>query len=122
VIAEDAVLLREDLAKLSASCDCDVVAKVDEHRPDLLVADVRMPPGFTDEGLRAGPGPADTDHRWVLAVLRFLEPEPDASAPSDSRHRRQVTPERPRTGAACRCRPLHSSACSLSTRHPPPFG
>ena len=63
VIPEDAVLLREGLAKLFASRDCDVVATVgdaatlllavDQHRPDLLVADVRMPPGFTDEVLRA---------------------------------------------------------------------
>ena len=65
MIAVDAVLLREDLAKLSASCDCDVVAKVDEHRPDLLVADVRMPPGFTDEGC-AGPGPGG--HRPSLGA------------------------------------------------------
>jgi DNA-binding NarL/FixJ family response regulator len=63
VIAEDSVLLRDGLARLFASRDIKVVAAVgdatallqavDEHRPDLLVADVRMPPNFTDEGLRA---------------------------------------------------------------------
>nr|WP_255707751.1 response regulator transcription factor [Microtetraspora sp. AC03309] len=30
-----------------------LVTAVEEHRPDVVVADVRMPPGFTDEGLRA---------------------------------------------------------------------
>ncbi|MEU5860040.1 MULTISPECIES: response regulator transcription factor [unclassified Nonomuraea] len=63
VIAEDAVLLREGLVGLlerfghtvAASVgDADaLVAAVAEHRPDAVVTDVRMPPGFTDEGLRA---------------------------------------------------------------------
>jgi len=84
VIAEDAVLLREGLAKLFASRDCDVVAAVgdaaalllavDEHRPDLLVADVRMPPGFTDEGLRAA---IQVRRRWpavgVLVLSQYVE-------------------------------------------------
>jgi DNA-binding NarL/FixJ family response regulator len=84
VIAEDAVLLREGLAKLFASRDCDVVATVgdaetlllavDEHRPDLLVADVRMPPGFTDEGLRAA---IQVRREWpavgVLVLSQYVE-------------------------------------------------
>ncbi|MFB9239906.1 response regulator [Plantactinospora siamensis] len=63
VIAEDSVLLRDGLVRLFAAQGVEVAAAVgdavellravDEHRPDLLVADVRMPPGFTDEGLRA---------------------------------------------------------------------
>lgn len=63
VLAEDGVLLREGLAGLLARFGLDVVAAVGdadalvaavaEHRPDLVVTDVRMPPGFTDEGLRA---------------------------------------------------------------------
>jgi DNA-binding NarL/FixJ family response regulator len=62
-IAEDAVLLREGLAGLLARFGHTVVASVGdapalaaavrEHAPDIVVADVRMPPGFTDEGLRA---------------------------------------------------------------------
>ncbi|MEU1390814.1 MULTISPECIES: response regulator transcription factor [unclassified Nonomuraea] len=66
VIAEDAVLLREGLAGLlerfghtvAASVgDADaLVAAVAEHRPDAVVTDVRMPPNFTDEGLRAALG------------------------------------------------------------------
>ena len=63
VIAEDSGLLREGLARLLADADLDVVAKVgdgpglisaaEQHRPDLAVVDVRMPPGYRDEGLKA---------------------------------------------------------------------
>ncbi|MGK5732608.1 response regulator transcription factor [Streptomyces sp. URMC 124] len=63
VIAEDSVLLRIGLVKVLEAAGFDVVAEtgdaeallaaVEEHRPDLAVLDVRMPPGFTDEGVRA---------------------------------------------------------------------
>ncbi|MGW4214831.1 response regulator transcription factor [Lentzea sp. NPDC004789] len=63
VIAEDSVLLREGVQRLLADEGIDTVAAVEngddlldavtEHRPDLCVVDVRMPPTFTDEGLRA---------------------------------------------------------------------
>jgi DNA-binding NarL/FixJ family response regulator len=63
VIAEDSVLLREGIVRLLDEQACVVVAAVgdgdallkavDEHRPDVCVVDVRMPPTFTDEGLRA---------------------------------------------------------------------
>jgi DNA-binding NarL/FixJ family response regulator len=63
VIAEDSVLLRAGLQRLLADEDIEVVAAVEdgdgllvavsEHRPDLAIVDVRMPPTFTDEGLRA---------------------------------------------------------------------
>ena len=63
VIAEDSVLLREGLSRLLAEAGCDVVAAtgdaetflraVDAQRPDVVLVDVRMPPTFTDEGLRA---------------------------------------------------------------------
>jgi DNA-binding NarL/FixJ family response regulator len=63
VIAEDSVLLREGIARLLAEYGHDVVAAegdagrllavVDEHDPDLVIVDVRMPPTHTDEGLRA---------------------------------------------------------------------
>ena len=63
VIAEDSGLLREGLARLLADAGLDVVAKVgdgpgliaaaERHRPDVAVVDVRMPPGYRDEGLKA---------------------------------------------------------------------
>ena len=63
VIAEDSVLLRMGVQRLLADEGIETVAAVDdgdallaaieEHRPDLALVDVRMPPTFTDEGLRA---------------------------------------------------------------------
>lgn len=63
VLAEDSVLLREGLIGLlerfghqvvaGASTADELIAAVAEHRPDIVVTDVRMPPGFSDEGLRA---------------------------------------------------------------------
>ncbi|WP_026415070.1 LuxR C-terminal-related transcriptional regulator [Actinomadura oligospora] len=63
VIAEDNVLLREGVIMLLESGGHEVVASVGagpevvpallEHRPDAAVLDVRLPPGFRDEGLRA---------------------------------------------------------------------
>jgi DNA-binding NarL/FixJ family response regulator len=63
VIAEDAALFREGLARLIADRGHEVVAAVGDadalleavaaHDPDLAVVDVRMPPTHTDEGLRA---------------------------------------------------------------------
>src|SRR4051812_50127055 len=63
VIAEDTVLLREGLAGLLEDAGEQVVGRagdaqvllalVGEHAPDLAVVDVRMPPGFDDEGTRA---------------------------------------------------------------------
>ena len=63
VIAEDTVLLREGLAGLLEDAGHEVVGKagdgdallalVGEHAPDLAVVNVRMPPGYDDEGLRA---------------------------------------------------------------------
>ncbi len=60
VIAEDSVLLRVGLVKVLETAGFEVAAEVGdaqalltamaEHRPDLAVVDVRMPPGFTDEG------------------------------------------------------------------------
>ena len=63
VIAEDQTLLREGLSRLFESGGHEVVAAVDdadrlragvaEHAPDLAVVDIRMPPTFKDEGIRA---------------------------------------------------------------------
>jgi len=63
VIAEDSTLFREGLASLLADAGHDIVARVPdaptlvlavrEHRPDLAIVDVRMPPDRTDDGARA---------------------------------------------------------------------
>ncbi|WP_037608269.1 response regulator [Streptacidiphilus rugosus] len=63
VIAEDSVLLRVGLVKVLEMGGFQVAAEVgdgeallaavEEHRPELALVDVRMPPGFTDEGVRA---------------------------------------------------------------------
>jgi len=61
VIAEDSVLLRAGLVKVLEAVGYEVVAAVGEaeqllaavaeHHPDVVVTDVRMPPGYTDEGV-----------------------------------------------------------------------
>ncbi|SEG67826.1 DNA-binding response regulator, NarL/FixJ family, contains REC and HTH domains [Saccharopolyspora kobensis] len=63
ILADDATLLREGLARLLAEEGHEVLAavgdapsllaEVDRHRPDVAVVDVRMPPTHTDDGLRA---------------------------------------------------------------------
>jgi len=63
VLAEDLYLLRDGMTHLLAAHGFDVVAAVEsgpelvaalrEHRPDVAVVDVRLPPTFTDEGLQA---------------------------------------------------------------------
>jgi DNA-binding NarL/FixJ family response regulator len=77
VLAEDNVLLRDGLIRLLGANDFDVVDAVDtgpllldallRHRPDVAVVDVRMPPTFTDEGLRAA-----LDARRVVPGLPVL--------------------------------------------------
>ena len=84
VIAEDSVLLREGIARLLTDAGHDVVARVGDgpgliaaieaHRPDVSIVDVRMPPSFRDEGLRAAiearrrvPGSA------VLVLSQYVE-------------------------------------------------
>jgi DNA-binding NarL/FixJ family response regulator len=84
VIAEDSVLLREGLVRLLAEAGFDVVEAVGdgeqllravaEHTPDVVVADVRMPPTHTDEGLRAA---LVVRSRWpataVLVLSQYVE-------------------------------------------------
>jgi DNA-binding NarL/FixJ family response regulator len=63
VLGEDLTLLRDGLIRLFAAYDMEVVEAVESgpellaalvrHRPDVAVVDVRLPPTFTDEGLRA---------------------------------------------------------------------
>jgi DNA-binding NarL/FixJ family response regulator len=63
VIAEDLALLRDGLTRLLRDSGCEVVAAVENgddlvaaveaERPDVAIVDVRLPPTFTDEGVRA---------------------------------------------------------------------
>ncbi|WP_131738900.1 LuxR C-terminal-related transcriptional regulator [Actinomadura roseirufa] len=63
VLAEDLALLREGLVSLLETHGFEIAAAVDngpgllkallDHRPDVAVVDVRLPPSFTDEGLQA---------------------------------------------------------------------
>ncbi|MFG2002043.1 response regulator [Spirillospora sp. NPDC048911] len=84
VLAEDGVLLREGLAGLLARFGFEVVAAVGdaaaltaavaEHSPDLVVTDIRMPPGFTDEGLRAAVELRVADPKLaVVALSQYVE-------------------------------------------------
>jgi DNA-binding NarL/FixJ family response regulator len=86
VIAEDAVLLRAGLQRLLVDAGHEVVAVVgeglaliaaaDRHQPDLCMVDVRMPPTFTDEGLRAAMQVRERhpDIR-VLVLSQYVEEE-----------------------------------------------
>src|ERR687894_2579505 len=79
VIADDAVLLREGLVRLltenghevvAAVGDGDsLVAAIEEHRPDISIVDVRMPPNHTDEGLRAAVTARERVPRTPILVL-----------------------------------------------------
>jgi len=85
VICEDNALLREGLVALLRENDVDVVAVAEDaeglmrvvsgHKPDVAICDVRLPPGFSDEGVRAAielrrryPGIA------ILMLSQYVEP------------------------------------------------
>jgi len=84
VIAEDSVLLRVGLIKVlemggfqvaAEAGDAEgLLAAVAEHRPELALIDVRMPPGFTDEGVRAA---MEIRRRWpgtpVVLLSQYVE-------------------------------------------------
>ena len=84
VVAEDSALLRDGLVHLlrrrehevvAAVADADaLLAAVAEHRPDVAVVDVRMPPTHTDEGLRASLA-LRRDHPAVavLVLSQYIE-------------------------------------------------
>jgi DNA-binding NarL/FixJ family response regulator len=84
VIAEDLALLREGMTRLLEDNDFDVVAAVEDastlldvvrrEQPDIAIIDIRLPPDFRDEGLRAAlelrhtvPGTA------ILVVSQYVE-------------------------------------------------
>jgi len=85
VIVEDLALLREGIVALLREHDVDVVAQAEDadgllrivagHKPDLAVVDVRLPPTFTDEGLRAA---IEARRRQpglgILILSQYVEP------------------------------------------------
>ena len=84
VIAEDSGLLRAGIARLLTDSGHRVVAEaqdgtsfllaVEEHHPDVVVVDVRMPPGFKDEGLKAAlEARSKKPHLAVLVLSQYVE-------------------------------------------------
>jgi DNA-binding NarL/FixJ family response regulator len=85
VIVEDHALLREGIVALLRENDVEVVAQAEDpegllrvlaaHKPDLAIVDVRLPPTFTDEGLRAA---LEARRRHpelaVLVLSQYVEP------------------------------------------------
>ncbi|MDO8184613.1 response regulator transcription factor [Conexibacter sp. JD483] len=85
VIAEDNLLLREGLVALLRERGIDVVAQAEDgdgllriaagHKPDLAIVDVRLPPSFTDEGVRAAIEARRRDPRLAILILsQYVEP------------------------------------------------
>jgi DNA-binding NarL/FixJ family response regulator len=86
IIAEDSVLLRAGLTRLLIDAGEEVIAAVGDgdalvdavarNQPDLAVVDVRMPPDFTDEGLRAA---LRVRAEWpavgILVLSQYVEEE-----------------------------------------------
>lgn len=84
IVAEDSTLLREGVVRLLVDEGHDVIASVGDadallvavelDRPDIVVTDVRMPPGHSDEGLRAA---LTIRSRWpevaVLVLSQYVE-------------------------------------------------
>jgi DNA-binding NarL/FixJ family response regulator len=85
VIVEDQALLREGIVALLRENDVDVVAQAEDgpgllrilagHKPDLAIVDVRLPPTFTDEGVRAA---IEARERHpgigILILSQYVEP------------------------------------------------
>ena len=85
VIVEDQALLREGIVALLAENGIEVVAQADDgpgllrivdgHKPDLAICDVRLPPTFTDEGIRAALEARRRHPELAILVLsQYVEP------------------------------------------------
>jgi DNA-binding NarL/FixJ family response regulator len=87
VVAEDNYLLRQAVQQLvtaqpelelAAVCADlpSLLAAIEEHRPDVVITDIRMPPTGTDEGLQAAARLRDTNPEAGVVVLsQYAEPE-----------------------------------------------
>jgi DNA-binding NarL/FixJ family response regulator len=85
VIAEDNALLREGLVALLREREIEVVAQAEDgegllrivegHKPDLAIVDVRLPPSFTDEGVRAAIEARRRHPELAILILsQYVEP------------------------------------------------
>ncbi len=85
VIAEDQTLLREGIVALLREHELEVVAQAEDgegllrvvngHKPDLAIVDVRLPPTFTDEGIRAAiEARSRQPGLGVLILSQYVEP------------------------------------------------
>jgi DNA-binding NarL/FixJ family response regulator len=86
VLADDSVLLREGIARLLEEAGFDVVGQADNpdqlmlkvrsYKPEVAIVDIRMPPTFTDEGLRAAREiRARHPRTGVLVLSQYVEAE-----------------------------------------------
>jgi DNA-binding NarL/FixJ family response regulator len=79
ILADDAVVIRQGVARLLQDTGVDVLAQVGDapallrevalQRPDVAVVDIRMPPTYTDEGLRAAQQIRSTHPQVAVLVL-----------------------------------------------------
>jgi DNA-binding NarL/FixJ family response regulator len=86
VVAEDAFLAREAIEQVLSQSDevavmavCEdrysLLAAIDEHRPDAVVTDIRMPPSGTDEGIQVAQSVrASYPDMGVVVLSQFVEP------------------------------------------------
>ena len=84
VLAEDSALFREGIVKILEAAGCEVLAAVgdrdallaaaSEHRPDVVVTDIRMPPTGTTEGLEAAAAiRRERPETSVLVLSQYVE-------------------------------------------------
>lgn len=85
VVADDNLLTRQGIVHLLAQAGLDVVGEaadadqlhslVQQHKPDAVIADIRMPPTYTDEGLTAARRiQLDSPEIGVLVLSQYIEP------------------------------------------------
>ena len=89
VIADDSVLMREGIAVFLGRAGLEVVAQaasgdellrqLETHEPDVALVDIRMPPTFTDEGLRAA---QEIRTRWPQVGIVILSQHVETGAPT----------------------------------------
>jgi DNA-binding NarL/FixJ family response regulator len=89
VIADDSVLMREGIAAFLSRAGLEVVAQaasgdellcqIETHEPDVALVDIRMPPTFTDEGLRAA---HEIRARWPQTGIVILSQHVETGAPT----------------------------------------